>query len=193
MVNPLPCLGVSWIAHGSAMLCASGGSNASESEAWVCVGRWSSTRRMFSPCESGGATRARRQDTPATGVRGAVRISLPQAWGKSAHHGGRPLALLRGVIPQWLARERGERRTDFPKPWGRHGLHPAGGRRRRRRFVSDISACGPVPDNGGLVCGRHPPGLLVPRLTGLVFPVRRMGAGDTEAIRAHATSCSARL
>jgi len=123
----------------------------------------------------------------------AVRLSLPQAWGKSAHHGGRPLALLRGVIPPWLARERGERRTDFPTPWGRHGLHPAGGRRRRRRLVRDISACGPVPDNGGLVCWRHPPGLLVPRVTGLAFPVRRMGAGDTEAISAHATSFSVRL
>ena len=50
MLNQLPCLGVEWLAHVSAMLVASGGSKASYSDAWVWVLRLAITKRSVSAC-----------------------------------------------------------------------------------------------------------------------------------------------
>jgi hypothetical protein len=59
---------------------------------------------------------------------GPLRRDFGMPWtssGLQSHkHVGRPLALLRSVIPQGLARVRGERNPHFPTPLGGHCIHP---------------------------------------------------------------------
>ena len=50
----------------------------------------------------------------------------------------RPIALLLGVIPQWLARFRGERNTNFPNQLGGHFIHTHLGILRIIRCFIDI-------------------------------------------------------
>jgi hypothetical protein len=71
-------------------------------------------------------------------LRGDFRISLTHSWCKSDENVCCPISLILGVILQWLARESGERSTDFPKQLGRPFIHTYLGILRIIRFFIDI-------------------------------------------------------
>jgi len=50
-------------------------------------------------------------------------MTLTSSWFKSHKNVCRPISLILGVIPQWLARLRRERHTDFPSQLGGHFIH----------------------------------------------------------------------
>jgi hypothetical protein len=102
------------------------------------------------------------------------RLSLPHAWVKSDDNICCPISLILCVIPQWLARESGERSTDFPNQWGRPFIHPYVGILRIIRFFIDIEDFFHVTAKGSILLWRNTPFFLLPRLAFIFFNVRRM-------------------
>jgi hypothetical protein len=97
------------------------------------------------------------------------RISLTYSWFKSDKDVCCSIALILWIIPQWLARESGERSTNFPNQLGRHFIHTYLRILRIIRFFIDISDFFHVTDNGGILLWRHTPFFLLPRLKFVFF------------------------
>jgi hypothetical protein len=88
---------------------------------------------------------------PLGPLRRDLGMPLTSSGLKSHKNVCRPLALLLGVIPQWLARFRGERNTNFPNQLGGHCIHTHLGILRIIRCFIDISDFFHVTDEGGLL------------------------------------------
>jgi hypothetical protein len=122
-----------------------------------------------------------------------LSISLTYSWCKSHKNVCGSISLILCIIPQWLARESGERSTNFPKQLGRHFIHTYVRILRIIRFFLDISDCFHVTDKGGIVLWRHTPFFLLPRCTFVFFHVRRTVSWDTAAIISSSTIFSASM
>jgi hypothetical protein len=120
-------------------------------------------------------------------------IPLPRSGCKSHKHVRRPVSVIRGILAQRLPRLRRERRTHFAHQRGRHCISTPLGTRRSRRLFIDLSDCFHGTDAGRRLLWGETPCLLLPRLKGMFFTVRRTVSWDTVATISTSTIVSARL